>query len=88
MEHSSTILWSPAYRDGVEPSELDAVVAGALVLDPSAYENVEADRHSAMQSVVVVMAICVAGGVGAIGFGLVVVVLASQWLRKPSTPTS
>ena len=44
---------------------------GALVLDASAYENVEADRHSAMQSVVVVMAICVAGGVGAIGFGLV-----------------
>ena len=44
---------------------------GALVLDPSAYENVEADRHSAMQSVVVVMAVCVAGGVGAIGFGLV-----------------
>jgi len=44
---------------------------GALVLDPSAYENVEADRHSAMQSGVVVMAVCVAGGVGAIGFGLV-----------------
>ncbi len=44
---------------------------GALVLDPSVYENVEADRHSAMQSVVVVMAVCVAGGVGAIGFGLV-----------------
>lgn len=41
------------------------------MLDPSAYENVEADRHSAMQSVVVVMAICVAGGIGAIGFGLV-----------------
>jgi hypothetical protein len=44
---------------------------GALVLDASAYESVEADRRSAMQSVVVVMAVCVAGGVGAIGFGLV-----------------
>jgi len=43
---------------------------GALVLDRTAYENVEADRHSAMQSVVVVMAVCVAGGVGAVGFGL------------------
>ena len=41
------------------------------MLDPSAYENVEADRHAAMQSVVVVMAVSVAGGVGAIGFGLV-----------------
>lgn len=41
------------------------------MLDPATYENVEADRRSAMQSVVVVMAICVAGGVGAIGFGLV-----------------
>jgi hypothetical protein len=44
---------------------------GALTLDPAAYENVEADRRSAMHSVIVVMAICVAGGVGAIGFGLV-----------------
>ena len=44
---------------------------GALVLDPSAYESVEADRHSAMQSVVVVMAVSVAGGIAAIGFGLI-----------------
>jgi hypothetical protein len=43
---------------------------GALVLDAGAYENIEADRRSAMQSVVVVMAVCAAGGVGAIGFGL------------------
>ena len=43
---------------------------GALVLDAGAYENVEADRRSAMQSVVVVMAVCVAGGIGAVGFGL------------------
>src|SRR5829696_3669401 len=42
----------------------------AAVLDPSAYENVEADRRSAMQSVIVVLAVCVAGGVGAVGFGL------------------
>jgi len=46
-------------------------ILGALVLDPGAYENVEADRHAAMQSVVVVMAVSVAGGIGAIGFGLV-----------------
>jgi hypothetical protein len=44
---------------------------GALVLDASAYENVEADRRSAIQSAVVVMAVSVAGGVGAIGFGLI-----------------
>ena len=43
---------------------------GALVLDASAYENVEADRRSNMQSVVVMMAVCVAGGIGAIGLGL------------------
>ena len=43
---------------------------GVLVLDASAYENIEADRRSAMQSVIVVMAVCVAGGVGAVGFGL------------------
>lgn len=43
---------------------------GALALDSTIYENVEADRRSAMQSVVVVMAVCAAGGVGAIGFGL------------------
>ena len=43
---------------------------GALVLDASTYENVEADRRSAMQSVVVVLAVCVAGGVGAVGFGV------------------
>jgi len=43
---------------------------GVLVLDASAYEDVEADRRSAMQSVVVVMTVCVAGGVGAVGFGL------------------
>ena len=46
-------------------------ILGALVLDASAYENVEADRHSAIQSAVVVMAVSVAGGVGAIGFGLI-----------------
>jgi hypothetical protein len=44
---------------------------GALVLDPTAFENVEADRRSAMQSVAVVLLVCAAGGVGAIGFGLV-----------------
>lgn len=43
---------------------------GALVLDASAYENVEADRRSTMQSVAVMMAVCVAGGIGAVGFGL------------------
>ena len=44
---------------------------GALVLDASAFEEIEANRHAAMQSVVVVMLVCVAGGVAALGLGLV-----------------
>jgi hypothetical protein len=66
---------------------------GALMLDASAYENVEADRHAAMQSVAVVMAVCVAGGIGAIGFGLVgvagfvtgVVISLGAWLVWATT---
>lgn len=44
---------------------------GALSLDPSIYENVEADRRSGMQSVVVVLLACLGGGIGAMGLGLV-----------------
>ena len=44
---------------------------GALSLDPSIYENVEADRHAGMQSVVVVLMACLGGGIGAMGLGLV-----------------
>jgi hypothetical protein len=44
---------------------------GALSLDPSIYENVEADRRAGMQSVIVVLAACLAGGVAAMGLGLV-----------------
>ena len=42
---------------------------GALVLDPEAFEDVERDQHAAMQSVIVVMAVCIAAGIGAIGLG-------------------
>ena len=44
---------------------------GALALSPDAFEDIEADRRSAMQSVIVVIAACLAGGVGAVGFGAV-----------------
>ena len=44
---------------------------GALALSPGAFEDIEADRRSAMQSVIVVIAACLAGGVGAVGFGAV-----------------
>ena len=43
---------------------------GALVLDAGAYEDIEADRHAAMQSVIVVAAVCVAGGIAGMGLGL------------------
>jgi hypothetical protein len=42
---------------------------GALVLDSEAFEDIERDRHAAMQSVVVVMAVCAAAGIGAVGLG-------------------
>lgn len=42
---------------------------GALVLDASAFEGIEADRHAAMQAVLVVMMVCVAAGVAAMGYG-------------------
>jgi 4-hydroxybenzoate polyprenyltransferase len=44
---------------------------GALVLDANAFEEVESDRHAGMQSVLVVLAVCGAGGMAAIGLGLV-----------------
>ena len=44
---------------------------GALFLDPAAYEDIEADRHAAMQSVIVVLAVTAAGGFAAMGMGLV-----------------
>lgn len=44
---------------------------GALLLDAAAYENIEADRSSAMQSVLIVAAVCAAGGVAALGLGTV-----------------
>jgi Yip1 domain len=43
---------------------------GVLVLDSGTFEEIEADRHSAMQSVVVVLLVCLAGGVAALGLGL------------------
>ena len=44
---------------------------GALALNPAAYEDIEADRRSAMQSVMVVLAVTAAGGFAAMGLGLV-----------------
>ena len=43
---------------------------GALTLDAMAFEDIEADRHAAMQSVIVVLLTCLSAGVGAIGLGL------------------
>ena len=43
---------------------------GVLVLDAGTFEEIEADRHAAMQSVVVVLLVCLAGGVAALGLGL------------------
>lgn len=43
---------------------------GALVLDAGMYEDIEADRHAAMQSVIVVAVVCVAGGIAGTGLGL------------------
>jgi hypothetical protein len=42
---------------------------GALVLDAGVFEEIEADRRAAMQSVVVVAGVCLAGGVAALGLG-------------------
>ena len=44
---------------------------GALSLDPAAYEDIESDRRSSMQSVIVVLAVTAAGGFAAMGLGLV-----------------
>jgi hypothetical protein len=42
---------------------------GALVLDPLAFEDVEHDRHAALQSLLIVAAVCAAAGVGSMGLG-------------------
>jgi hypothetical protein len=44
---------------------------GVLVLDAGAFEDIEADRRAGMQSVLVVVAVCLAGGFGALGLGTV-----------------
>ena len=43
---------------------------GVLVLDPVAFEEIEADRRAAMQSVIVVVAVCLSGGFAAAGLGV------------------
>jgi hypothetical protein len=43
---------------------------GALALNAAAYEDIEADRHAAMQSVIVVVAVSFAGGLAWTGLGL------------------
>lgn len=42
---------------------------GALALDPSAFEDIERDRHADLESMLVLLMACAAGGVGAIGAG-------------------
>jgi hypothetical protein len=42
---------------------------GVLVLDATAFEDVEADSHAAMQSVAVVMLACLGGGIAVVGLG-------------------
>lgn len=41
------------------------------MLDASTFEDIEADRRSAMQSVLVLIAACLGGGFGSMGMGLV-----------------
>ena len=43
---------------------------GALVLDAGVFEEIEADRHAAMQSVAVVILACFGGGVAVMGLGV------------------
>ena len=42
---------------------------GALALSPDAFEDIEADRYADLQSMLVVLAVCLSGGFGAVGFG-------------------
>lgn len=44
---------------------------GALALSPDAFEDIEADRFTDLQSMLVVAAVCLSGGLGAVGFGAV-----------------
>jgi fucose 4-O-acetylase-like acetyltransferase len=44
---------------------------GALALDPGTFEDIEADRGAGMQSIVVVLAVSLAGGIGSIGTGAI-----------------
>jgi hypothetical protein len=43
---------------------------GVLVLDRTTFEEIEADHHAAMQAVVVVILVCLAGGFAARGLGV------------------
>lgn len=44
---------------------------GALALDAGAFEEIERDSHAGMQSAVVVVLVCLAGGFAAMGLGVV-----------------
>jgi hypothetical protein len=44
---------------------------GVLILDAATFEEIEAHRRSAMQSVIVVVMVCLAGGFAAKGLGVV-----------------
>jgi hypothetical protein len=66
---------------------------GALALDAGAYEDIEADRHAAMQSITVVAAVCIAAGIGGMGLGVIgplsfilgVVIALGGWLVWSAT---
>ena len=61
---------------------------GVLVLDPGAFEDIEADRRAALQSAIVVAAVCLSGGfavagleiAGAAGFASGVLMALGAWL--------
>jgi hypothetical protein len=44
---------------------------GVMALDPVAFEEIEGDRRAAMQSVIVVVLVCISGGFAARGLGLI-----------------
>ena len=44
---------------------------GVMALDPVAFEEIEGDRRAAMQSVMVVVLVCIAGGFATRGLGLI-----------------
>jgi hypothetical protein len=65
-----------AFRTGTASALLEGMtlffrrLMRVLVLDPGTFEEIEADRHAAMQSILVVLLVCLAGGIAALGLGV------------------